>query len=63
MTITVFCPRANHRIEWGGSLHDTDMIPCEQCGDDEFIRVRMSMETHTEWKDSFETGNGNGKAT
>lgn len=54
MSIIIVCPRnRNHRIEWdGGILFDSDMFPCEQCGPDEFIRISMSMETHTEWRNS-----------
>lgn len=47
MSITVFCPN-QHRILWTASLHDDDMIPCEECGPDEFIRVRFTMERHIE---------------
>ena len=48
MSATIFCPRAKHKIEWSGALFDTDLVPCEECGPDEFIRVRFTMETIAE---------------
>jgi hypothetical protein len=39
------CPNG-HVVNLRCTLGDGDLLPCEQCGPDEFIRIKLTMETH-----------------
>jgi hypothetical protein len=50
--MAIRCPNG-HIVPYNMTVCDLDLVPCEQCGPDEFIRISLSMEHDETWRKDF----------